>query len=431
MTNTSQSLFERGMKVLVEGVSSASRGPATFGGAPRYMSHGQGARLYDVDGREYVDWMMAFGALPLGHAYPKVVEAIAQVAKRGTSFGAPTEMESRMAELIISMVPSMEMVRMVNSGTEATMSAIRLARGYTGRDIIIKFAGCYHGHVDSLLVQAGSAATTLGVPSSPGVPKGCTQDTLVLKYNDVEGLKAAFAQHPDKIACVILEPVVGNMGLIPPSKEFLQELRSLTRNSDSVLILDEVMTGFRLAMGGAQELLGIEPDLTALGKIVGGGLPVGAYGGKKEIMSKVMPSGPVYQAGTLSGNPLAMAAGLATLEELKKNPPYKLLDATGAKLEAGLSQAAKTAGIPHVINRVGSMWTFFFTSSPVVDYDTAKNADTKRFSRFFWEMMDRGVYLPCSQFEAAFHSIQHDQTIIEKTIVAARESFEVIAKSGI
>lgn len=429
--NRSKAAFEKAKGLIPGGVNSPARAFGGVGGTPIFIDHAEGPYLYDIDGNRYIDYIGSWGPMILGHAHPKVVEAISNVAKRGTSFGAPTEMESRMAELIVSMVPSMEMVRMVNSGTEATMSAIRLARGYTGRDIIIKFAGCYHGHVDSLLVQAGSAATTLGVPSSPGVPKGCTQDTLVLNYNDVEGLKAAFARHPDKIACVILEPVVGNMGLIPPSKEFLQELRSLTRQSGSVLILDEVMTGFRLAMGGAQELLGIEPDLTALGKIVGGGLPVGAYGGKKEIMSKVMPSGPVYQAGTLSGNPLAMAAGLATLEELKKNPPYKLLDSTGGKLEEGLSQAAKTAGIPHVINRVGSMWTFFFTSSPVVDYDTAKNADTKRFSRFFWEMMDRGVYLPCSQFEAAFHSIQHDETIIEKTIAAARESFEVIAKSGI
>jgi len=279
--NKSKAAFEKAKGLIPGGVNSPARAFGGVGGTPIFIDHAEGPYLYDIDGNRYIDYIGSWGPMILGHAHPKVVEAISDVAKRGTSFGAPTEMESRMAELIVSMVPSMEMVRMVNSGTEATMSAIRLARGYTGRDIIIKFAGCYHGHVDSLLVQAGSAATTLGVPSSPGVPKGCTQDTLVLKYNDVEGLKAAFAQHPDKIACVILEPVVGNMGLIPPSKEFLQELRSLTSKNGSVLILDEVMTGFRLAMGGAQELLGIEPDLTALGKIVGGGLPVGAYGGKK------------------------------------------------------------------------------------------------------------------------------------------------------
>jgi glutamate-1-semialdehyde 2,1-aminomutase len=315
---------------------------------------------------------------------------------------------------------------MVNSGTEATMSALRLARGYTGRDLIIKFAGCYHGHVDSLLVQAGSAATTLGVPSSPGVPKGCTADTLVLRYNDIEELKNTFSKVGDKIACVILEPVVGNMGLIPPSSGFLKELRGLTTQFGAVLILDEVMTGFRLSAGGAQQLLGIEPDLTALGKIVGGGLPVGAYGGKKEIMAKVMPSGPVYQAGTLSGNPLAMAAGIAMLTELKKNPPYEKLETYSQRLEVGLREAASAAKMPHVINRVGSMWTFFFTSNPVTDYDSAKLSDTKMFSKFFWAMMDRGVYLPCSQFEAAFNSVTHDDDIIDLTLKAARESFAEI-----
>ena len=307
------------------------------------------------------------------------------------------------------------------------MSALRLARGFTGRDLIIKFAGCYHGHVDSLLVQAGSAATTLGVPSSPGVPKGCTADTLVLRYNDIEELKHTFLKMGDKIACVILEPVVGNMGLIPPAAEFLKELRNLTKQFGAVLILDEVMTGFRLSAGGAQQLLGIEPDLTALGKIVGGGLPVGAYGGKKEIMAKVMPSGPVYQAGTLSGNPLAMAAGIATLLELKQNPPYEKLEKYAQRLEDGLHKIAQSLNIPHVINRVGSMWTFFFTAGPVTDYDSAKKSDTKMFSRFFWAMMDRGVYLPCSQFEAAFNSITHDEAIMDFTLNAAREALAEIS----
>jgi glutamate-1-semialdehyde 2,1-aminomutase len=397
------------------------------GGTPIFIDHASGPHLFDIDGNKYVDFIGSWGPMILGHAHPKVVHAIQNTAVKGSSFGAPTEMESQMAELIISMVPSIEMVRMVNSGTEATMSALRLARGFTGRDLIIKFAGCYHGHVDSLLVQAGSAATTLGVPSSPGVPKGCTADTLVLRYNDIEELKHTFLKMGDKIACVILEPVVGNMGLIPPAAEFLKELRNLTRQFGAVLILDEVMTGFRLSAGGAQQLLGIEPDLTALGKIVGGGLPVGAYGGKKEIMAKVMPSGPVYQAGTLSGNPLAMAAGIATLLELKQNPPYEKLEKYAQRLEDGLHKIAQSLNIPHVINRVGSMWTFFFTAGPVTDYDSAKKSDTKMFSRFFWAMMDRGVYLPCSQFEAAFNSITHDETIMDFTLNAAREALAEIS----
>lgn len=422
----SKSAFDRAKGLIPGGVNSPARAFGGVGGTPIFIDHAAGPYLFDIDGNKYIDFIGSWGPMILGHAHPKVIEAIQTTAIKGSSFGAPTEMESQMAELIISMVPSIEMVRMVNSGTEATMSALRLARGYTGRDLIIKFAGCYHGHVDSLLVQAGSAATTLGVPSSPGVPKGCTADTLVLRYNDIEELKNTFSKMGDKIACVILEPVVGNMGLIPPSSEFLKELRGLTTQFGAVLILDEVMTGFRLSAGGAQQLLGIEPDLTALGKIVGGGLPVGAYGGKKEIMAKVMPSGPVYQAGTLSGNPLAMAAGIAVLTELKKNPPYEKLEKYAQRLELGLKEAASAAKIPHVINRVGSMWTLFFTSTPVTDYDSAKLSDTKMFAKFFWAMMDRGVYLPCSQFEAAFNSITHDDAIIDLTLKAARESFAEI-----
>jgi glutamate-1-semialdehyde 2,1-aminomutase len=344
------------------------------------------------------------------------------------TFGAPTEAESLLAEMIIDAVPSIEMVRMVSSGTEAAMSAIRLARGFTGRDLIVKFAGCYHGHVDSLLVQAGSSATTLGVPNSPGVPKGCTSDTLSLRYNDAQALADTFKAHGDRIAGVILEPIVGNMGLVTPSDEFLTELRRLTEQHGGLLIYDEVMTGFRLAYGGAQQLLRQMPDLTVLGKIVGGGMPVGAYGGRADVMKHIMPAGPVFQAGTLSGNPVAMAAGIATLQELRDNPPYSKLEELAQKLVEGLDAAATDAKVPHCINYVGSMWTLFFTSGPVTDYDSAKTSDTVRFGRFFWAMMDRGVYLPCSQFEAAFNSMQHTDKHIAQTIAAAREALAEMAR---
>jgi glutamate-1-semialdehyde 2,1-aminomutase len=320
------------------------------------------------------------------------------------------------------------MVRMVSSGTEASMSAIRLARGFTGRDVIVKFAGCYHGHVDSLLVQAGSSATTLGVPNSPGVPKGCTADTLSLRYNDPQGLADAFAAQGDRVAGVIVEPVAGNMGLTTPSEEFLTDLRRLTEQHGALLIYDEVMTGFRLAYGGAQQLLKQSPDLTVLGKVVGGGFPVGAYGGRADVMRRVMPAGPVFQAGTLSGNPVAMAAGIATLTELRDRPPYARLEQTGKALCDGLSRAAGDAGVAHCLNRVGSMWTLFFTPGPVTDYDSAKSADTARFARFFWAMMDRGVYLPCSQFEAAFLSTAHTDRQIEQTVAAAREALAEVAR---
>jgi glutamate-1-semialdehyde 2,1-aminomutase len=358
----------------------------------------------------------------LGHCHPRVVQAVSEALARGATFGAPTELETQLADLICALVPSIEMVRMVSSGTEASMSAIRLARGFTGRDVIVKFAGCYHGHVDSLLVSAGSSATTLGVPNSPGVPKGCVADTLVLRFNDVEDLRKAFQEKEDKIAGVILEPVVGNMGLVLPRAEFLVELRRLTHRHGALLIYDEVMTGFRLALGGAQELFGQKPDLTVLGKIVGGGLPVGAYGGRADIMKKVMPAGPVFQAGTLSGNPLAMAAGLATLQELREHPPYERLERLGQKLQDGLGAAARNSKLQHQIARAGSMWTLFFTDAPVTDYDSAKKCDTARFGRFFWAMLERGIYLPCSQFEAAFLSAAHTEEQIEQTIAAAREA---------
>jgi glutamate-1-semialdehyde 2,1-aminomutase len=418
----SQAAFERAYHLIPGGVNSPARAFGAVGGQPPFIEHGEGPYLIDLDGNRYLDYVGSWGPLILGHCHPRVVQAVDAALHRGSSFGAPTELESQLAELIIAAVQSIEMVRMVSSGTEASMSAIRLARGFTGRDVIVKFAGCYHGHVDSLLVQAGSSATTLGVPNSPGVPLGCTKDTLVLRFNDVQGLAEAFQAHGDRIAGVILEPLVGNMGLVEPRAEFLMELRRLTQKHGALLIYDEVITGFRLAYGGAQELYKQKPDLTVLGKIVGGGLPVGAYGGRADIMQKVMPSGPVFQAGTLSGNPLAMAAGIATLEELHDNPPYARLVQLGDKLANGLTQAARAAGAPHQLPHVGSMWTLFFTDQPVTNYDSAKKSDTARFARFFWAMMDRGVYLPCSQFEAAFISAAHTEQQIEQTIVAAREA---------
>jgi len=410
----SQAAFARACKAIPGGVNSPARAFGGVGGQPIFMARGQGPFLFDIDGNRYLDYVGSWGPLILGHCHPRVVQAVNEALAEGATFGAPTERETQLAELIGRLMPSIEMVRMVSSGTEASMSAIRLARGYTGRDIIVKFAGCYHGHVDSLLVAAGSSATTLGVPNSPGVPRGCTTDTLVLSYNDVAALEQAFKEH--EIAGVILEPVVGNMGLVKPSHEFLVQLRRLTHHHGALLIYDEVMTGFRLALGGAQELFGQKPDLTVLGKIVGGGLPVGAYGGRADIMAKVMPAGPVFQAGTLSGNPLAMAAGLATLQELREHPPYEKLEKLGAKLANGLGQAAHQAGVPHQIARVGSMWTLFFNANPVIDYESAKKSDTARFARFFWAMMERGIYLPCSQFEAAFISAAHTDEHINETI---------------
>jgi glutamate-1-semialdehyde 2,1-aminomutase len=416
----SQEAFARASRVIPGGVNSPARAFGAVGGQPLFISRGEGPYLYDIDGNEYLDYIGSWGPLILGHAHPAVVHAVEDAMRRGASFGAPTEAETQLAEMIIAAVPSIEMVRLVSSGTEGAMSAIRLARGFTGRDKIIKFAGCYHGHVDSLLVAAGSSATTLGVPSSPGVPKGCTADTLVLRYNDTQALADAIAVHGDQIAGVILEPIVGNMGLIAPGEEFLTELRRLTHDHGILLIYDEVMTGFRLSYGGAQQVLKQMPDLTVLGKIVGGGLPLGAYGGREDVMKQVMPAGPVFQAGTLSGNPVAVAAGIATLRELRDRPPYARLEQLGALLAAGLTQAASAASVPHCLNRAGSMWTLFFTEGPVTDYDSAKRSDTARFGRFFWAMMDQGVYLPCSQFEAAFNSVLHTEKQTDLTVAAAR-----------
>ena len=423
----SREAFERACRVIPGGVNSPARAFGAVGGHPIYFARGEGPYLFDIDSNQYLDYVGSWGPLILGHADPKVIHAAEEALRRGTSFGAPTERETLLAELIIDAVPSIEMVRLVSSGTEAAMSAIRLARGFTGRDVIVKFAGCYHGHVDSLLVQAGSSAMTLGVPSSPGVPAGCTADTIVFRYNDVDGLSQAFAEHGNRIAGVILEPVVGNMGLVAPRPDFLQALRRLTEESGALLIYDEVMTGFRLAYGGAQQLFQQMPDLTVLGKIVGGGLPLGAYGGRADIMKQVMPAGPVFQAGTLSGNPVAVAAGLATLQELRAHPPYARLEQLGQTLARGLKQAAEAAGMPHQLARAGSMWTLFFNDGPVTDYHSARRSDTSRYARFFWAMLDRGFYLPCSQFEAAFISAKHTDEQIARTIQAAREALTAVA----
>jgi glutamate-1-semialdehyde 2,1-aminomutase len=419
--------FARARQLIPGGVNSPARAFGAVGGSPVFIARGEGPYLFDLDGNRYLDFVGSWGPMILGHAHPAVTEAAAAAARTGTSFGAPTELESELAEMVVEAIPSVEMVRFVSSGTEAAMSAVRLARGFTGRDLIVKFAGCYHGHVDSLLVAAGSSALTHGVPSSPGVPVGCTRDTIVLQYNDVDGLAELFKSKGEEVAGVILEPVVGNMGLVEPSPEFRTELRRLTQHYGALLIYDEVMTGFRLAYGGAQALYGDTPDLTVLGKIIGGGYPVGAYGGRTEVMSKVMPAGPVFQAGTLSGNPVAMTAGIATLKELKRTNPYPRLDRMGAALAVGLAAAAADAGVPHRFNRVGSMWTLFFTATPVCDLAGASTSDTARFARFFWAMMDRGVYLPCSQFEAAFLSAAMTDDHIAQTIASARESLKAIA----
>lgn len=417
----SEAAFARAQQLMPGGVNSPARAFGAVGGTPIFFERALGAYLFDIDGNRYLDYIGSWGPMILGHRHPMVIEALEQALAHGTSFGAPTEAESELAELIIDAVPSVEMVRLVNSGTEATMSAIRLARGFTGRDLIVKFAGNYHGHVDSLLVAAGSSAATLGTPSSPGVTAGTTQDTIVLDYNDVSALEATFAERGSQIAAVIFEPVVGNMGVVIPTPEFRAALHKLTQQHGALLVCDEVMTGFRLALGGAQEVFGLKPDLTTMGKIVGGGLPVGAYGGKAEIMNHILPAGEVFQAGTLSGNPLATAAGRATLKLLKDDPPYKRLEQLTARLEAGLASAASDAGVPHTIARVGSMMTLFFNADPVVDWPSASRCDTKAFGRYFWGLLERGIYMPCSQYEALFVSATHTETDIDNTISSARE----------
>lgn len=423
----SHAIFHRARQLMPGGVNSPARAFGAVGGEPIVVERAAGAWLYDVDGNRYLDYIGSWGPMILGHAHPAVTEAVLRAVRAGTSFGAPTRAENELAELIIELVPSIDRVRLVNSGTEATMSALRLARGFTGRELVVKFAGNYHGHVDSLLVAAGSSAATLGVPNSPGVTAGSARDTLVLAYNDVPALQAAFEQHGARIAAVILEPVVGNMGCVLPTSEFLTTVRHCTRQSGSLLIFDEVMTGFRVALGGAQALWGITPDLTALGKIVGGGLPIGAYGGPRDIMDHVLPVGSVFQAGTLSGNPVATAAGIATLTCLKEHPPYAYLDALGAQLEQGLRTAARAAGLPHQTARVGSMLTLFFTAAAVTDWASASRSDTQRYARYFWGLLERGVYLPCSQFEALFVSAAHQASDIADTVTAAAEVLAALA----
>ncbi|NPA52321.1 MAG: glutamate-1-semialdehyde 2,1-aminomutase [Aquificae bacterium] len=418
------SLFEEAQKYLVGGVNSPVRAFKAVGGTPLFIKKGKGSRVWDVDDNEYIDYVLSWGPLILGHAHDQVINAIKQTANYGTSFGAPTELEIKMAKEVVDAIPSIEMVRFVNSGTEATMSAVRLARGYTKKKKIIKFDGCYHGHVDSLLVSAGSGVATLGIPGTPGIPEELANLTIVLPYNNIQAVEETFEKYGDDIACVILEPVAGNMGVVAPSKEYHQRLREITKEYGAVLIWDEVMTGFRLAMGGAQELYGIEPDLTTLGKVIGGGLPVGAYGGKKEIMEHIAPLGEVYQAGTLSGNPLAMSAGLKQLELLKESNPYPQLDAKGKKLEEGIRFLAEKYNIPVTINRVGSMITTFFTDTEVVDFETAKSSDLEKFSTFFRLMLENGVYFAPSQFEASFLSTAHSEKDIDETLDKIEHAFK-------
>jgi len=417
----SKAIFQRARELMPGGVNSPARAFGAVGGEPLIFERGEGAYLFDVDGNRLIDYIGSWGPMILGHCHPEVIEAIRDAVGRGTSFGAPTPGENVLAELIIEAVPSIEMVRLVNSGTEATMSAIRLARGFTGRDVIVKFAGNYHGHVDSLLVAAGSSAATLAVPDSPGVTRGTSADTLVVEYNDCNGIAEAFASHGDRIAAVIMEPVVGNMGCVRPTTEFLKAVRQLTEQHGALLIFDEVMTGFRVAYAGAQSILGIKPDLTTLGKIVGGGMPIGAYGGRADVMRCVLPAGKVFQAGTLSGNPIATAAGAATLRLLRDTNPYPRLEQIGKQLMDGLTAAAKQAGIPHASERVGSMMTFFFAPAPVTSWQTAKVCRTDLYARFFWGLIERGVYFPCSQFEALFLSAKHSDADIQHTVNAARE----------
>jgi glutamate-1-semialdehyde 2,1-aminomutase len=423
----SRAAMERARDVIPGGVNSPVRALRAVGGEPFFAAGGDGAWIFDEDGNRYVDLVLSWGPLILGHRHPAVVQALAGVLSRGFAFGAPTVGEVDLAEAVREAVPSMEAVRLVNSGTEATMSAVRLARGFTGRPKLVKFEGCYHGHADYLLVKAGSGAMTFGTPDSAGVPAEFAAHTITVPYNDPDALRAAFAAAGDQIAAVIVEPYVGNMGVVLPTPAFLAALQEVPRAHGALLILDEVMTGFRVAYGGAQELLGVKPDLTCLGKVIGGGLPVGAYGGRREIMDQVSPMGPVYQAGTLSGNPLSVAAGLATLGVLAQTRPYTRLDQTGARLCAGLADRAKAAGVPVTINRIGSMFTVFFTDRPVADLSGAKACDVERFGRFYHRMRQGGVSLPPSQFEAAFLSIAHGDDEIERILEVAEVAFREIA----
>jgi glutamate-1-semialdehyde 2,1-aminomutase len=429
MPTKSHELFQKALSLMPGGVNSPVRAFRAVGGDPVFIASGKGSSIADVDGRNYIDYVLSWGPLILGHCHPEVVEALARAVERGTSFGACTPAEIELADRIHDAYPSIERVRLVNSGTEATLSALRVARAATGRDKILKFEGCYHGHGDSLLVKAGSGVATLGLPDSPGVPRALAELTVTLPFNDPAALEEAFRIHDNQLAAVIIEPVVGNSGCLPPQAGFLEKLRKLTAEQGTVLILDEVMTGFRVAYGGAQQLYKIRPDLTTLGKIIGGGLPVGAYGGRASLMDWVAPAGPVYQAGTLSGNPLAVAAGLKTLEILRRPGAYERLALISNKLASGLAAAAAKAGVPLTVNRVGSMFTCFFTRDPVTDYASAKRSDTGKFARFFHSLLERGVYFPPSQFEAAFLSTVHSETDVTSTLEAAARAFDEIGSA--
>jgi glutamate-1-semialdehyde 2,1-aminomutase len=425
-TVRSAALFAEAQQLLPGGVDSPVRAFRAVGGTPRFIARGKGATVWDVDGNAYVDYLASWGPLIAGHAHPGVVAAIQEAATQGTSYGAPCEAELDLARLVKQAFPSIDLVRFVSSGTEATMSALRLARAATGRDMILKFDGGYHGHADGLLVQAGSGPLTFGQPDSPGVPREAAEQTLSVPYNDLHAVRAAFEAHAERIAAVIVEPVAGNMGVVPSDPGFLEHLRAMTREFGALLIFDEVITGFRIALGGAQERFRVTPDLTCLGKIVGGGLPVGAYGGRRELMERISPLGPVYQAGTLSGNPLAMAAGLATLRLLFEPGVYDRLDALAARLVEGLAVAAKRENVAYTGNRVGSMFTGFFCANPVTDYASAKRSDTARYAKFFHGMLERGVYLAPSQFEAGFVSLAHTEVEVDVTLKAAEEVFREI-----
>lgn len=422
-TDQSKALFEQAQRLLPGGVDSPVRAFRAVGGQPLFIDKGAGPYIIDVDGNRYIDYVLSWGPLILGHAHPAVVEALRQTAEKGTSFGAPSPLEIELGRRIQKFMPTLEMLRFVNSGTEATMSALRLARAYTGRVKIIKYEGCYHGHADQLLVQAGSGVATLGLPDSPGVPPATVQDTLTAPFNDLQATARLFEEFKGEIAAVIIEPVAGNMGVVPPAAGFLQGLRELASSAGALLIFDEVMTGFRVHPGGAQTVYGIRPDLTTLGKVIGGGLPVGAYGGRREIMEMVAPAGPVYQAGTLSGNPLAMAAGISTLNELEAPSTWDKLEKRAAQLSVGLMQLAETAGIPIQVHQAGTMFSAFFTASPVSDWSSVKTSDTQRFGRYFRGMLEAGVYLAPSQFEAGFISTTHGEPIIEQTLQAAEKVF--------
>ena len=423
-TTRSAKLFADAQQLIPGGVNSPVRAFRSVGGQPRFIKRAKGARLYDVDGNTYIDYVLSWGPMILGHAAPSVISTIKKAAANGTSYGAPTELEVILARMIHQAFPSMEKVRLVSSGTEAVMSAIRVARGFTKRDNILKFEGCYHGHSDYLLAKAGSGLATLGIPDSLGVPADFAKHTLTVPYNDIQAVQQIVKEHRDTLACIILEPIAGNMGVVPPAPDFLASLRRLTAENDILLIFDEVISGFRVTYGGAQTLYGITPDLTVLGKIIGGGLPVGAYGGRKEIMDLIAPSGPIYQAGTLSGNPLAVSAGIETLKQLKARGVYKKLEEKSAALAKGIGEAAKKAGVPLTQTRVGSMLGAFFTSGPVVDWNTAKLSDTKRYGQFFHKMLEQGVYLAPSQFEAAFLSTAHSTNDIDYTIKAAHAAMK-------